>query len=1039
MSCIKWPNRPQRLPSYRKIALPVLLLLLVGCVDDPVMAPSPKTSGTLRLPPASVTAASGSATVSVVSSGDYHTCVLSTTGAIRCWGNNYWGQNNVPGGVFEQVSSGRGHACGLTSGGSIQCWGANGYGQLNVPAGTFTQVAAAERFTCALRDDGAILCWGYNSHGQTSVPSGTFTQISSSLAHGCAITTSSAVKCWGFNDYRQANAPAGTFSQVSAGIHHSCAVRDDGSVTCWGGDYGQLIAPPGSYRHVSAGWKHNCALTTAGQVRCWGDNTYGQSNAPSGTFTQVAAGEYHTCARNSAGTVQCWGNNYWSQNNVPNGSYADVSGGESFTCAVTLGGALGCWGYPNGGQTNPPPTVFTHVSTGESVTCAIGNVGTVRCWGYILGQLNAPKGVFQRVSVGFGHACALTPAGALRCWGSNGNGQLNVPAETFTDFAVGAGFTCGLTSTATIRCWGYNSHGQVAAPSGSYSEIDVLLAHGCARSPTGSVKCWGFNDYGQANGPTTGTFRQVSAGVHHSCAVRDDGSVTCWGGDYGQLVAPPGSYRHVSAGWKHNCALTSVSTVTCWGSNEYGQASVPEEFRTPPVGMVATGVEVGVKPLDTSTGQPSGSVSLVFDNVVSGGQVMVTAKSTGTPPPTGFRLGTSAVHYEVTPSAELTFIGNVEVCIDYTGQVFNGSGPLQILHSHLGQPTVPLPVSRHDPVAEVVCGLTDRFSEFTVAQSNVAPVAAATASPGSGVTEGSAVAFDASGSSDEDGSIVRYEWDWENDGTFDAGGVTASHVFAQDGTYRVVLRVTDNDGGMHVTTVDIAVANALPSVTVSGPLDPIALTSGTAVASIWVSATDPGSFDPHVVTVACGDGRIATGSPLTCTYTAAGVYGVVATVTDDDGYQSASFDFVVVYDPNGGFLTGGGWINSPAGAYVADPSLTGKANFGFVSKYQQGKTVPQGNTEFQFHAGNLNFKSTVYEWLVVAGDRAQFKGDGMINGVDGYGFLLTGIDGIPDKFRIKIVRKSDGSVIYDNQSGYSEDSPAATALGGGSIVIHTKK
>lgn len=59
----------------------------------------------------------------------------------------------------------------------------------------------------------------------------------------------------------------------------------------------------------------------------------------------------------------------------------------------------------------------------------------------------------------------------------------------------------------------------------------------------------------------------------------------------------------------------------------------------------------------------------------------------------------------------------------------------------------------------------------------------------------------------------------------------------------------------------------------------------------------------------------------------------------------------MVYDPAAGFVTGGGWINSPAGAYSANTDLTGKATFGFVSKYQNGATVPTGNTEFQFLGG----------------------------------------------------------------------------------------
>src|SRR5439155_21178078 len=120
---------------------------------------------------------------------------------------------------------------------------------------------------------------------------------------------------------------------------------------------------------------------------------------------------------------------------------------------------------------------------------------------------------------------------------------------------------------------------------------------------------------------------------------------------------------------------------------------------------------------------------------------------------------------------------------------------------------------------------------------------------------------------------------------------------------------------------------------------------------------------------------------------------------------------------------GGGWITSPAGAYAADPTLTGRASFGFVAQYKPGADVPTGNTEFQFHVANFSFKSTAYDWLVVAGARAQFKGTGTVNGVGGYGFLLTAIDGnLPggggvDRFRIKIWNKATGAIVYDNQIG----------------------
>ena len=89
----------------------------------------------------------------------------------------------------------------------------------------------------------------------------------------------------------------------------------------------------------------------------------------------------------------------------------------------------------------------------------------------------------------------------------------------------------------------------------------------------------------------------------------------------------------------------------------------------------------------------------------------------------------------------------------------------------------------------------------------------------------------------------------------------------------------------------------------------------------------------------------------------------------------------------------------------------------------------------------MNFKSTSFEWLVVQGTtKASFKGDGTINGVSGYKFMVSVVDDSPDRFRIKITK--DTTVIYDNMMGSIDDADLVgssnTILGGGSIVIHTK-
>jgi hypothetical protein len=103
--------------------------------------------------------------------------------------------------------------------------------------------------------------------------------------------------------------------------------------------------------------------------------------------------------------------------------------------------------------------------------------------------------------------------------------------------------------------------------------------------------------------------------------------------------------------------------------------------------------------------------------------------------------------------------------------------------------------------------------------------------------------------------------------------------------------------------------------------------------------------------------------------------------------------------------------------------------------------VPVGNTEFQFHAGNMNFSSTTYDWLVVSqnGVRAQYKGYGTVNGQSGYGFLLTALDQTSDQFRIKIWNTATSAIVYDNRLGSADSSNDATPLGGGSIMIHVPK
>ena len=265
----------------------------------------------------------------------------------------------------------------------------------------------------------------------------------------------------------------------------------------------------------------------------------------------------------------------------------------------------------------------------------------------------------------------------------------------------------------------------------------------------------------------------------------------------------------------------------------------------------------------------------------------------------------------------------------------------------------------------------------------------------------------------------------------DAAGPVTSHVVAAPNPASVsqsiilAAHIDDTDtGGSAIASADFEIRDGATVVL-----------SGTGNNSVCTQSHLPCALDTQFNGVA--EDVQATIQPGLLV---PGVYDACVRGTDAGGKVGGfTCSLLVVYNPDGGFVTGGGWINSPAGAYAADLTLTGKATFGFVSKYQRGATTLTGQTEFQFKAGNLNFHSSSYDWLVVAGTRAQYKGTGTINGAGNYGFMLTAIDGQVnggggvDKFRIKIT--GPGGVVYDNQPGAGNNADPTTALGGGSIVI----
>lgn len=247
------------------------------------------TSGAGRLTPVPV---AGGRIFRLVEAGFLHTCGVTVAEAY-CWGDNLAGQLGDPGSTgftrntpvrvagglaFKAIDPGANHTCGLTTSSRVFCWGDNSFGQLGdgttgyhlVPgpvAGNrlYKQVRAGSLHSCAISDDDKAYCWGDNFSG--------------SIGDGTTVRRLFPTAVSGGRSYQE----------LSAGASQNCAVDLSRHSWCWGNNaFGALgdgtttnrlvpVATRGGLEFVGlkAG-VHSCGVTAVGQVHCWGRNGSGQ-------------------------------------------------------------------------------------------------------------------------------------------------------------------------------------------------------------------------------------------------------------------------------------------------------------------------------------------------------------------------------------------------------------------------------------------------------------------------------------------------------------------------------------------------------------------------------------------------------------------------------------------------------------------------------------------------------------------------------------------------------------------------------------------
>jgi len=299
---------------------------------------------------------------------------------------------------------------------------------------------------------------------------------------------------------------------------------------------------------------------------------------------------------------------------------------------------------------------------------------------------------------------------------------------------------------------------------------------------------------------------------------------------------------------------------------------------------------------------------------------------------------------------------------------------------------------------------------------------------------------------------IQWQSSTDNAAFNDIPGETRPTYIASNLTATTWYRAVVTGSSTSAITASVA-CKVISGIDASASSNPVALgsdailsaTISPAVSGVTVSFNvDPGNGAITTYTAITNNSGVATTSNISGL--SVNLYKVVA--TDASGCAISNAAYLPVYDPNSSFITGGGWITSPAGALVSQPSLSGKANFGFVAKYKKGSNAVDGNTEFQFQDGDFNFTSSELDagTLVISGSKGTYRGEGTVNGAGNYGFMVSAVDGSingsggTDLFRIKIWDRSKGNtVVYDNNMDKDENGVPTTILGGGSIVIHYSK
>jgi alpha-tubulin suppressor-like RCC1 family protein len=585
--------------------------------------------------------------------GDDHSCIVNGKGRVYCVGDNTYGQlgvgptsasnefssTNVSFNLFTykniyRIEAGDNHTCALSGSGALYCWGRNDQGQIG--DGTTTDVDTVsqvdddvydfdtgDEHTCYIDDALDVYCFGKNDNGQLGDATATDRSSPTAIFSGASA------------------------SKIRAGSEHTCYISDDPSVEieCFGeGTEGQLGDGTASSdsQGVSAtgtdgisalfvGANSNCILQNSGLL-CWGDNENYQfldgatTDYDSPTSVALDALGYEdddivavhigsrVCYTHSNGKAYCTNLGLDIDSDLDDEfklfspvnesifkeiyEYVTPAGSSGVASYITYdnrvlsygGNSDSYWDGSGSGFKAFTDTPTENAFLGDNVAissehiCYLGNGLTWTCSGnndngefgnFPIGSPpfpagyndNSAGGPYKKIVAGVDHTCALNLSGGISCsglgraigQGTGANSIFPLPIDIsdfvnlkFINLFAGDGNTCAISDKNELYCFGDlftdDNVVHVDNPSDTYwRSVEISSTHICAISIKGETYCMGENSEGQL-GDGTGSDKTVLQNITSTRGHLD-------------------KFKEIGLNADTTCGITVGGELYCWGKN----------------------------------------------------------------------------------------------------------------------------------------------------------------------------------------------------------------------------------------------------------------------------------------------------------------------------------------------------------------------------------------------------------------------------------------------------------------------------------------